>query len=204
MSKNERLDPRVRRTRKWLQQALQELIKEKDYQSISIAEITDRADVARPTFYLHYSSKDDLLLSFLDEMFDEYVEEINEVVQLGGGLMATKLFEQVQNHNDLIMLVLNAETPTLLLERLQKYIESAFRMFIMQNLYPVNDLNEDILDLAITSTAGASYALIIRWIKKGMPYPPEVMGKLLLDLTRPGLLDVLVNQSTSDILRTDS
>ena len=202
MSKKEQLDPRVRRTRKWLQRALSELIEEKDYQSISIAEITDRADVARPTFYLHYNSKDDLLLSFLDEMFDNYIEDMNTAVQLGGGMMAVKLFEQVQNHNELIQLILNIETPTMLLERLQKYIESAFRMFIMENLYPVDNLNEDVLDLAITSTAGASFALIISWIKKGLPYPPEVMGRLLLDLTRPGLMDVLVNQSGSQIFET--
>ena len=55
-------DRRIQRTRQSLRTALLELIKEKGYDAISIEEITERANVGRATFYLHYKDKEDLLL----------------------------------------------------------------------------------------------------------------------------------------------
>ncbi|MBT0770122.1 TetR/AcrR family transcriptional regulator [Kineosporia sp. J2-2] len=57
----ELLDPRVRRTRERLSTAAQQLLRERDLESISVTDITTVARVSRPTFYLHYSSADDLL-----------------------------------------------------------------------------------------------------------------------------------------------
>src|SRR5205807_1741174 len=47
------VDPRVKRTRKLLQQAFIELFQEKGFASISIQDITERATVNRATFYAH-------------------------------------------------------------------------------------------------------------------------------------------------------
>ena len=62
----QRPDRRVRRTRHRLKEALLELIDERDYDAITIQEITDRADVGRSTFYSHFGSKEDLLFSGFD------------------------------------------------------------------------------------------------------------------------------------------
>ena len=74
MSTNISTDLRSRRTRKQLQQALGALINEKPFNKIQITEITDRAEVSRPAFYLHFRSKEDLLISHLDIVFDEFHE----------------------------------------------------------------------------------------------------------------------------------
>ncbi|MBE0688415.1 MAG: TetR/AcrR family transcriptional regulator, partial [Anaerolineaceae bacterium] len=50
MSTKDSTDLRVRRTRKWLQEALLSLMLKKPFTRISIAEITDQAQVSRPTF----------------------------------------------------------------------------------------------------------------------------------------------------------
>jgi AcrR family transcriptional regulator len=60
---SEHADPRVRRTRKLLQDAFRELIHEKAFSEISIQHITDRATVNRATFYAHYNDKQDLAIS---------------------------------------------------------------------------------------------------------------------------------------------
>ena len=56
----EKTDRRIQRTRQSLRTALLTLIKEKGYDAISIEEITERANVGRATFYLHYKNKEDL------------------------------------------------------------------------------------------------------------------------------------------------
>ena len=72
-------DRRIQRTRQSLRTALLELIKEKDYDAISIEEITERANVGRATFYLHYKDKEDLLLEEFSEMANEKVQVLSEI-----------------------------------------------------------------------------------------------------------------------------
>jgi AcrR family transcriptional regulator len=65
----EHVDPRVKRTRKLLQQAFLDLFQEKSFASISIQEITERATVNRATFYAHFPDKYALLDSIIRERF---------------------------------------------------------------------------------------------------------------------------------------
>src|SRR5207244_10776958 len=76
-------DLRARRTRKWLQDALIGLMKEKSFEDIQITELTARAQVSRPAFYLHFRSKEELLLSHVDVIFDEFHAEISREIALG-------------------------------------------------------------------------------------------------------------------------
>lgn len=62
-----RADPRATRTRKLIQQALEELLGQKSFPSISIGDITERATVNRSTFYAHFQDKDDLLEQMVRE-----------------------------------------------------------------------------------------------------------------------------------------
>lgn len=64
---DEKSDRRVQRTRDLLKTALMQLVDERGYDALTIQDITDRANVGRSTFYLHYQSKDDL---FLDHHID--------------------------------------------------------------------------------------------------------------------------------------
>ena len=68
----QKLDARVRRTRDALGDALVALIQEKPFDTITVQDVLDRAGVGRSTFYLHYSNKDDLLMSDADEFFERF------------------------------------------------------------------------------------------------------------------------------------
>ena len=79
MSNNERLhlavskqktDARIRRTRDALGDALVALMQEKPFETITVQDVLDRANVGRSTFYSHYSDKDDLLMSDAEEFFE--------------------------------------------------------------------------------------------------------------------------------------
>ncbi len=67
------IDPRVKRTRKLLQQALMEVLEEKRFTHISIQDITERATVNRATFYAHFPDKYALLDSMLREQFQQTI-----------------------------------------------------------------------------------------------------------------------------------
>lgn len=63
-------DRRIRRTQQALTGALVELMLEKGFDTLTVAEIADRADVGRSTFYAHYADKEDLLQGSLSELRD--------------------------------------------------------------------------------------------------------------------------------------
>lgn len=55
------IDRRSRRSRNALHGALMRLIHERDYETLTVQDILDEADVGRSTFYAHFSNKQDLL-----------------------------------------------------------------------------------------------------------------------------------------------
>ncbi|MBL1171468.1 MAG: TetR/AcrR family transcriptional regulator [Chloroflexi bacterium] len=71
----EKLDPRVKRTRRLLEEAFSELIHEKDFQSVSIQDITVRAGINRATFYAHFPDKYALLEHKIRQEFRAEIEK---------------------------------------------------------------------------------------------------------------------------------
>ena len=63
-------DRRVRHTRETLGDALVNLMREKPFEEITVQHILDRAGVSRSTFYTHFSDKNDLFLSDVEEFFE--------------------------------------------------------------------------------------------------------------------------------------
>jgi AcrR family transcriptional regulator len=63
-----RRDRRIERTQQLLRGALQSLIQEKGFESLTVQDIIDRANVGRATFYAHFDNKDDLLVSGFEDL----------------------------------------------------------------------------------------------------------------------------------------
>ena len=79
IQEHEKQDRRVRRTRRALRKALNDLMEEKGYDQVTIEDLTERADIGRTTFYLHYSAKQDLLLEQFGEMIDQLVAQLSQI-----------------------------------------------------------------------------------------------------------------------------
>jgi len=70
-----KIDPRVRRTRQLLEEAFSQLIHEKDFQSITVQDITERAGINRATFYAHFADKYALLDYKIRQEFRSEIEK---------------------------------------------------------------------------------------------------------------------------------
>ena len=68
------LDPRIKRTRQLLQDALQKLLSEKDFDRISVQDIAETATLNRATFYDHYSDKFALLECLVAARFRDLLQ----------------------------------------------------------------------------------------------------------------------------------
>src|SRR5712664_3843517 len=141
-STNQSNDLRVRRTRKWLQAALIELMKEKAFPEIQITELTARAQVSRAAFYLHFRSKEELLLSHVDVIFDEFHAEVSREIARGKGdrnQFSRLLFQYWERYADTLRLVVQAGNPDILLERLKAYLEVLMNELAAKSGRPARD-----------------------------------------------------------------
>ncbi|WP_458458449.1 TetR/AcrR family transcriptional regulator [Pseudobutyrivibrio sp.] len=71
-------DLRVRRTLTAVRKAFNDLVLTRNYNEISITDLTEKAGINRKTFYLHYSSLDDLVAEVEEEMSKEILDNIGE------------------------------------------------------------------------------------------------------------------------------
>ena len=173
-------DLRVKRTRRWLQGALRDLMKTKPYSKIKIGEIAQKADVARPTFYLHYSSKDELLVSLFDDLFHDFREALeNELAHQNVDL---RLFGRlVFNYSRQ-----NAEGFGILLDSgVDNLVEARFRIIILELstsirvVDPNRPESDELLPYIDDFIAAGMFAMLKRWLKEGMVIPDETMGLML-------------------------
>jgi len=70
-------DPRIQRTRQNIMNGFMRLIREKDFSDITIADITQEAEINRSTFYYHFVDKYDLIDVIQKEVLTK--EIFNEV-----------------------------------------------------------------------------------------------------------------------------
>ena len=72
---DEKLDPRVKRTRGLILQSFEDLLAEKGFETISVQDVTDKAEVNRATFYAHFPDKYALLDYSIQKMFMTEIEK---------------------------------------------------------------------------------------------------------------------------------
>lgn len=90
-------DRRVVRSRQALVEAFGELLEEKNFQEISVYQISERADLNRGTFYAHFSDKYELLELVIRDRFRAYLDK---------GLGNSDRKQQINDLQQIIQLVI--------------------------------------------------------------------------------------------------
>lgn len=71
-------DLRVVKTKNLLYQALIDLMKDKTFEEIKVSDICSKAMINRSTFYTHYEDKYELLVDFISNLKEEFINELNK------------------------------------------------------------------------------------------------------------------------------
>lgn len=181
-----KLDRRIERTITALRDALMALIVEKGYDAISIQDITDRANVARATFYLHFKDKDDLMFSGMKLIYDQLAETINENSENLDDFASPQDFLHVAQYADFYAAMLSPRGSMGFLVRVRAYLQEVTEPMLLK-LLPAGTTPPVPISLMAAYCAGIQIALIWWWVENRMPIPPEDMGKIGLKLSVHGL-----------------
>lgn len=183
-----KVDPRVRRTRRLLREAMVALIMEKDYGSITIRNITERAEVAYITFFRHFESLDDLLMEVLEEGLVElqsHVETLAEQSETAGLETEGRLiFEYIQQNADFFRILFKSQSAV----RIRKRVVQMMTAIFERSCWPLTKAdNQMTIRILSNHLATSLLALIEWWLDNHMQPAPAQMGgvykNLIIDAT---------------------
>lgn len=170
-------DRRVRRTQKLLAKALIALTLEKGYESITIRDITERADIGYATFFRHYRDKDALLREVADVVLADLYVLLPVAPDLNTASIGAPLFRYVQENSNVILVLISSRGSSTLLQHI---IDVTLQKILRENVpLPASPIPPEIAAYHLVSS---SIALIQWWLEHNMPYPPEHMGVIFQQL----------------------
>lgn len=188
-------DRRVRRTRRLLQQALVELMAEKDFKDITVRELTLRADVNRGTFYSHYKDLYDMLEQTEEELFGQITLMLEayqpERLQQDLTPILLDVFRFVRDNRELCLTMLNRQEGERFFQRLRALIYD-MSLHSWGGMYPQRPGGGPnyYLEFVVSGAVG----LIQAWMQGGMREPPEEMAGLTKQMIAHGLPFLEENQ----------
>ena len=97
MSKEKTVDRRVTRSIRAIEDAYFDILTTKDPERITISEIARKADIDRKTFYLHYSSTDEILEKIADRKSKELMKKVKEETAKNTSVSVRKIFDLLHN-----------------------------------------------------------------------------------------------------------
>jgi AcrR family transcriptional regulator len=191
------VDRRVRRTQATLQRALIDLVQERDLSQINVADVADRADVSRSTFYDHYTDVHELAeaacTSMLDDMFRSvlgiYAARAHPSAEVQDPAL-TGFFAHFAEHAGLYRSLLGPTGSARVIEHMRRRTTAAAHY--SGRLAPTGDTPppdipgtaEFPLDAPAAFVAGALLAVATDWLQRGYPRTPLEMTIL----TKPLLI----------------
>lgn len=183
-------DRRALRTQAALIHALLALIATKHYDQITVRDIVRQANVGRSTFYAHYQSKDDLLVSGFEQQLDVLVRQI--VISEDGRLQfdTTAFFRHVQGHCAVYRTLIWGSGFKLLIKdghaALATKIEARLSALLALHHPPKVPL-----PVLANTLSGVLLVLLKWWLDNQMPYSAERMDEIFQKLMMPGASAVL-------------
>lgn len=160
---DKKVDKRILHSKRFIKEALIELMKTKNAARISVLELCKKADINRNTFYAHYSTPVDVLAEIENELKKEY-EEI-----------------MISNHGDTIAALCFLKTHADVLHVLMDNPGSDFRNYLFTlskemylNKYRKIGISDSSLaeNIYIYSSAGANQ-IALAWIRENCQEPVE-------------------------------
>ena len=187
------MDRRTQRTRELLQQALIELLHERRYDAITIQDIVERANLGRTTFYLHFRSKDELLMQCHEGIvsafhFGPRYPRSREALlspEAPPGLIAA--CRHLQDARAPLARLLQSKESLLILQRLRDWsaqdIEASLRAAFAdsESAMPI--------DVLAHYLAGAQIALLHWWLEHPRSDTPEQPAQAVHQLQRAAIRD---------------
>jgi AcrR family transcriptional regulator len=188
-----RLDPRIRRTRQLLQDALRRLLEQKGFDDISVQDITEAATLNRATFYAHYPDKFALLeelirVNFLQLLAQRHVRFDGTCSSAFKAIVLTvcDYLLEVQKSHSSDRLQFEPFVEATVIDQIRVVLLEGFRNHPQDRRIPA--------EMIAATASWAIYGAAKQWVNTADRAPAEEFVPVVIELVQPvlaaGLLPV--------------
>jgi AcrR family transcriptional regulator len=173
-----------------IRDALTELMEEKGVEGITVSDLTERANINRGTFYLHYRDINDLWEQSEDEIINE-IEMLTQLINPQDAInynsqaepfpFIISLFEYLLENSSFMKIILGPKGGASFQGKLKGLIKRTFSNIILTHLKEENMLVPTEFLMAYVSSA--HLGVIQYWLESGMANSPREMALILSRIT---------------------
>ena len=194
-------DPRIIRSKAAIQQALlNQIAIGRDFESLTVSEIAERASLTRKTFYARFGSLGQVVESVIIELFSDIASRIDDTMlripmtNNSGSMLVFRAYEAQRE----ILAPLIRHCPTALFIKPVGFVVSNLlrRTIAINDLQPMNEADEAYLVAVIASTI---HGVLSVWVERGFSESPEQVAVFLDNLLVDGLQKLLTSHSESSL-----
>lgn len=184
-------NPTALRSQEWLTQALIELMEEKPFARITVKDICRKADLSRQTFYNVFSSKEEILQSFLRRKYEAEFARYREKTVLTVREIVDS-FSKVLSENQA---VLSSMIRNGLEWQIVEAISSCVSLFAGQ--FVSRERNDALLPYSEALLSGALAGLLTFRFRQKDPISMEQLTALLTDFFQGRLFEMTEQAAAS-------
>ncbi|MBM7642133.1 TetR/AcrR family transcriptional regulator [Streptococcus loxodontisalivarius] len=156
--------------------ALVSLLNEKEFDYLTIQDITEVAGVSRATFYNHFSNKENMVEVIAAQLLDDISVILMQDSQLEEGVISQALTYIKENYTLIRSLIDHFSTSEATIKKYISEIILHSEVDLKQKFQDHYDMQEKFaFEIYITTI----YSLIITWIKTGAKESPEEMARTI-------------------------
>ena len=151
-------------SRQWLEEALFDLLATKtSLRNISVAELSEHAQIARRTFYRYYHSKEQVLTNYLDRLIQDYITELQTAKLTNFEDLVNLFFQYWSQYTESLKILQDANLLVLILQRSYDKLPAAYTTVMAP--WHVTDSNQRQITYDSRFITGGLYNIFDEWLK---------------------------------------
>jgi AcrR family transcriptional regulator len=201
-----KIDRRITNTQGDIKQAFISLMQEKSFDSLTVKDLSERANINRTTFYKHFLDKFDLLEKYEGEILRNVTNIIRKIEtsyienpkkEDTNFRYLIQIYEYFNQEHELITLLLGPNGDPTFQESIRQMLIQIYQTMLDEVIDP-EDLHFP-LDLVIMYVSSAHLGILRYWLENETGQSPQDMADLLFEMMMKGPfkasgLDKLLNR----------
>ncbi|KMY32625.1 hypothetical protein ACZ11_11015 [Lysinibacillus xylanilyticus] len=193
MSKTDR---RIIRTKNEIKQAFFSLLSEKNFEAITVRDITELANINRGTFYLHYVDKYNLLEQYENEIFEKFNAILDATTNLDLDInqfkqerlpVMVRILQVFYEEADFLKLILGPNGDPYFHEKMRQFFVRYFNAYLGNRTdkskwrFPI--------ELTLAYNSNAILGVITYWLQHDTQQSPEEIATMLIETILKGTFE---------------
>jgi AcrR family transcriptional regulator len=179
------VDRRVRRSRQAIRDAFVAVTLEQGYENVTVEAIIQRADVARATFYAHYSDKHELLAAIVEDLASELTDRLIPIAETGRvvqGAVVRELFRHADECRELYRITLSGAVSGRARAAYSAVIRAAAENVFRRSIEANGGKQRIPVEITARAWTGSFVALLEWWLAEETGRTAEEMTIITMEL----------------------